>query len=400
MPAFETTNGHPENETIRVLIVEDDEDDYVLTTSLLAEIGADRFEIEWISTYDAALEKVAGSEHDVWLLDYRLGAHNGLDLLRAAQAGGFGVPIILLTGQGDHEIDVEAMKAGAADFLVKGQINAANLERSIRYAIQKRQMEDERAKTIRHQEARIQAEAANRAKDEFLAMVSHELRSPLNAMLGWVGILRVNKDKSDVLSRALDAIDRSARVQAKLINDLLDITRIANGSLWVEKVPTPLVAVIESSIDEAYPAATSKGVDLQISLDRSIGTIAGDPSRLQQVFNNLILNAIKFTPAGGKVTVKAEAVGSAARVTVTDTGKGISEEFLPFVFDRYRQSSEENRGQTGLGLGLAIARHIAELHGGSITAQSPGEGKGATFTVELPLETAAVISHDAATSAA
>lgn len=372
---------------INVLLVEDDEDDFILTSSLLDEIRTDRFEPVWAKTYDEALDKISSAPFDVCLLDYRLGARNGLDLLRETRDRGFDSPIILLTGQGDQEIDIQAMKAGAADYLVKAQINAANLERSIRYAIQKKQMEDERIKRIREQVARSQAEAANKAKDNFLAMVSHELRTPLNAMLGWVGILRSNKGNEDVYARAIDAIERSAKTQNRLVNDLLDISRIVSGNLSIEKQPVHLASVIEPVLDAAFPIAREKSIDIDFNLEKSHKWVSGDPNRLQQVVTNLVQNAIKFTPEAGKVAVTLSYAGEMALITVVDSGKGIAADFLPFVFDRYRQSRDSSAGRVGvgLGLGLAIARHIVEIHGGRITAESEGEGRGATFSIFLPV---------------
>ena len=369
---------------IRVLLVEDDEDDYVLASSLLTEIHPDKFEPVWAKSYDEALSRISADRFDVCLLDYRLGSHNGLELLREARRLGFTGPLILLTGQSDQQLDFEAMRAGASDYLVKDQINAANLERSIRYSIQQKQMEAERIQRIREQEARTQAESANKAKDEFLAMVSHELRTPLNAMLGWVGILKANKGDEEVYARAVDAIERSAKTQNRLVNDLLDISRIASGNLWIDRQPVLLNSVIEPAVDEAFPSAKNKSITLDVQLDESVKWVHGDPNRLQQVVNNLLQNAIKFTPEGGRVTVRLAYLDGTAQLTVADTGKGIRSEFLPYVFDRYRQATSKERG-AGVGLGLAIARHIIELHSGSITAASEGDGLGSTFSVVLPV---------------
>lgn len=374
-----------DNNKIRVLLVEDDEDDYVLTTSLLDEIKTDEFEPVWAKTYEEALDAISANCFDVCLFDYRLGAHNGLELLRAARDGGYNCPSILLTGQGDHEVDIKAMKAGASDYLVKGQITPANLERSIRYAIQQKQMQDDRVDQIRDQLARTQAEAANKAKDDFLAMVSHELRTPLNAMLGWVGILRTNKGDENVYARAIDAIERSAKSQNRLVNDLLDISRIASGNLSIEKQPVHLMSMIEPLIEAVYPTAQSRSIEIDVELEKSAKWVHGDPNRLQQVVNNLIQNALKFTPEGGRVSVKLNYHNGIALITVSDTGKGIDPQFLPLVFERYRQGREAKDRRAGLGLGLTIARHIVEMHGGSITVESEGEDRGSTFTVILPI---------------
>lgn len=371
---------------VRVLLVEDDEDDYVLTSSLLSEINEDRFVLEWVTTYDAAMEMIARNLHDVCLLDYRLGRHNGLDLLRDARAYGYTSPIILLTGQGDHEIDVEAMKAGAADYLIKGQLNASLLERSIRYAMEQKRIEEERVQHIREQEARAQAEAANQAKDDFLAMVSHELRTPLNAMLGWVQLLRLRQGDEETLNRAIDAIERNANLQAQFVEDLLDITRIVNGNLRLEMRPLELASVIEPIIEETRSAADAKSIQLEAVLSQSGKKISGDPDRLRQIISNLLSNAVKFTLKGGRIKIQTDYTDTTAKIIISDTGKGISPDLLPHIFDRYRQASDATiKRQGGLGLGLAIAHNLVEMHGGKITAASAGENQGATFTVALPL---------------
>ncbi len=373
---------------VRVLLIEDDEDDYVFARDLLAEIGGDRFELEWAPTYERGLLRVLEAPFDVCLLDFRLGARTGLELLREARAGDSAspdstTPIILMTGQGDQEIDLEAMRSGAADYLVKGEIDAAGLERSIRYAVQHRRMEEERVRLVREQEARHLAEEANRAKDEFLAMVSHELRTPLNAMLGWVSLLNSGKLDAEAQARALEVIERNARAQAQLIDDLLDIARVVSGNLRLDLRPVDLAQVVEKALDAMHPAAEAKSIAVTADLDRPLEMAAGDPDRLLQVVSNLLSNAVKFTPGGGAVEVGLKGDGTEARITVRDSGDGISAAFLPHVFERFRQGGVRSQG--GLGLGLAIARHLVELHGGAIRVESPGEGRGTTFTVSLPL---------------
>lgn len=236
------------------------------------------------------------------------------------------------------------------------------------------------------QAMRAEAERANRMKDEFLATVSHELRTPLNAILGWATIIRRSKTDQTLLDRALETIERNARSQAQLIEDLLDVSRIISGKLCLDVKPTELMSIIKAAIDSVRPAAEAKGVKLQIVLDPSADSILGDAARLQQVVWNLVSNAIKFTPKGGLVQIKLDRTDSSAQITVSDTGQGISPKFLPYVFDRFQQAdSAKTRMHGGLGLGLAIARHIAEMHGGTIEAYSAGEGQGAAFTVKLPL---------------
>jgi PAS domain S-box-containing protein len=231
-----------------------------------------------------------------------------------------------------------------------------------------------------------EAQEANRAKDEFLATLSHELRTPLNAILGWTQILRAKRLDEVTTARAFEAIERNAKAQAELIEDMLDVSRIITGRLRLELQPVRLSEAVEGAIDSVRPAADAKGVRMECSLDSDVGSISGDPHRLQQIVWNLLSNAVKFTPAGGMVRVKLERAESDARLTVIDTGKGISPTFLPYVFDRFRQAETMvSRTASGLGLGLSIARHLVELHGGVIEASSEGEGRGATFTVTFPL---------------
>ncbi len=251
----------------------------------------------------------------------------------------------------------------------------------------RQQAEVEREQLLQaEQAARAKAEAANRVKDEFLATLSHELRTPLNSMLGWVQLLRTRRLNPATSARALETIERNARSQAQLIEDLLDISRVIRGKFQLNLSPCELVPVIEAAIDTVRPAAQSKAITLELVFPSPIGAVMGDPDRLQQVVWNLLANAIKFTPKGGQVEVRLEEVGTWVQIQVIDTGKGISAEFLPYVFERFLQAdSTTTRSYGGLGLGLGIVRYLVELHGGTVQADSPGEGQGATFTVSLPL---------------
>ncbi|MDQ3687975.1 MAG: PAS domain S-box protein [Acidobacteriota bacterium] len=235
-------------------------------------------------------------------------------------------------------------------------------------------------------QARKSAEEASRLKDEFLATVSHELRTPLTAVIGWTHILRAGQLDEAGAARALETVERNARAQNQLIEDLLDISRIITGKLRLDVRPIDPVGFLEAAIEAVHPAAEAKGVRLQKVLDTGTGAISGDADRLQQVVWNLLSNAIKFTPKGGRVQLRLERINSHVEIIVTDTGAGIKPEFLPFVFDRFRQADgSTTRAHGGLGLGLAIARNLVELHGGTVHADSHGEGRGATFTVTLPL---------------
>ncbi|MEA5504369.1 PAS domain-containing protein [Halotia wernerae UHCC 0503] len=249
----------------------------------------------------------------------------------------------------------------------------------------RKQLETERNQLLQlEQAARAEAEAANQTKDEFVAMVAHDLRSPLHAILGWTEMLQTRKLDAVTTARALETIERSAKSQAKLLEDLLNISRMLRGKLQLELSQVNLFNIVRIAIETAYPSANAKNVCLESILDESIPPITGDINRLLQVLGNLLSNAIKFTPPEGQVEVRLFRSGANAQITVTDTGIGIKSEFLPYVFERYRQGHSIQK-QGGLGLGLAIARHLIELHGGTIQATSPGEGQGATFTIKLPL---------------
>jgi PAS domain S-box-containing protein len=238
----------------------------------------------------------------------------------------------------------------------------------------------------RESTARANAEESNRLKDEFLATVSHELRTPLTAILGWSRMLEGEPLGSEMSVRAIETIKRNAKAQAQIIDDILDVSRIITGNLYLDLHPIELESVLEGSVNVVRPTADAKGIQIDLSFDQEPIAVLGDTNRLQQVFWNVLSNAVKFTPAGGKVTVQLRKTGSHVQVEVADTGPGISPEFLPYVFDRFRQAdSTSTRQHGGLGLGLAIARHLIEIHGGTIEVRSGGEGAGSTFTVRLPL---------------
>ena len=233
-------------------------------------------------------------------------------------------------------------------------------------------------------EAQARAEEANRSKDEFLAAVSHDLRTPLNAILGWTSVLRTPGATMGDLAEGMDAIERSAKSQSHLIEDLLDVSRIVGGRMRLSVRPVVLRDVVAAGVETVRAAADAKGVALETDLQH-VGIVSGDPERLQQVVWNLVSNAIKFTPAGGHVTVSLHSEGARAVLRVSDTGEGIDPEFAPHLFERFRQAQKASRRKGGLGLGLSIVRHLVEAHGGRVAAESESRGKGSVFTVELPL---------------
>jgi signal transduction histidine kinase/ActR/RegA family two-component response regulator len=254
------------------------------------------------------------------------------------------------------------------------------------YEVAQKAAEERKLLLERERAARAEAEHMGEMKDEFLATLSHELRTPLSAILGWSLVLRTRPMDPAGLQQAVETIERNARLQAQLIEDLLDMSRITSGKVRLDVQPVSPVTFIEAALDTVRPAADAKGIRLEKLLDPSAGPVSGDPSRLQQVMWNLLSNAIKFTERGGKVQVRLERVNSHIEICVADTGIGLKPEFLADVFERFRQvDATSTRRYGGLGLGLSIVRNLAELHGGTVRASSAGEGRGSTFIVHLPL---------------
>ncbi len=424
---------------IRLLIVDDSPEDRELYRRLLAQDREHAWEFLEAETGEEGLRLAHDRNPDCLLLDYRLPDVDGLEFLSRLQAERL-IPVIVLTGQGNEAVAVEAMKSGAQDYLLKGNVARDRLQQAVRNAIEKvalrrkveertaelaeanaalRRMyddlevlveqrtaelsvanqelkreirvrewaEQERARLlVLEQAARRQAEEANRTKDEFLATLSHELRTPLNAILGWVQVLRTGKLDPAAGAKALETIERNARSQAQLIADLLDVSRIITGKLRLDFKPVELRRIIDSALESVRPAADAKGILLDISIGPLASPVLGDADRLQQVIWNLLSNSIKFTSRGGRVEVRLREVGGNAVIRVNDSGIGIRPDFLPYVFDRFRQAEGSiTRTHGGLGLGLSIVRHLIELHGGTAEVESAGEGQGATFTVRLPL---------------
>lgn len=264
------------------------------------------------------------------------------------------------------------------------QLHTTALQQEI---AEREQAEAERAELlIREQAARAEAEQANRTKDEFLATLSHELRTPLTAILGWSHLIRTGKLEDAQLARALETIERNARSQSQLIDDLLDVSRIITGKLQIDPVQVDICSVMEAATEGVRPSCEAKSINLETVMDFEACRVSGDANRLQQIFWNLLSNAVKFTPEGGHVSVEVKRLPKNVRVSVSDTGIGIKPEFLPFIFDRFRQADgSTTRVHGGLGLGLSIVKHLVDIHGGSVKVESQGQDKGATFIVTLPL---------------
>ncbi|HXG54100.1 MAG TPA: response regulator [Vicinamibacterales bacterium] len=377
---------------LRILLVDDDGVDRLAVKRLLKQT---RFDIVADERSDraGALAAIGPEAYDCVLVDYNLPGTDGVEVLSELRAKGATVPVIALTGQGDEEVAVALMKAGAVDYLNKNSLTAERLEGSLRFALAMQRAEVERRELLeREQHARQEAQEANRTKDEFLATLSHELRTPLNAILGWSRLLSSGALDEETARRAVEIIDRNTRLQAQLIEDLLDISRIITGKLCLDLQVTPVGHIIERALESARSPADAKRVNIEHVLTGPHEAILCDPTRMQQVVWNLLTNAVKFTPEGGTVRVDARREGSTVVISVTDNGIGIAPDFLPHVFDRFRQEDgASTRQHGGLGLGLSIVRHVAELHGGSVEASSAGENCGAVFYVRMPVAPVSVV---------
>jgi signal transduction histidine kinase len=418
-----------ERPPIRLLLVEDNPGDARLVREHLADVvGREHFVLATAPTLAEAKTLAAGGPFDIVLLDLSLPDSAGLETLAHWRLAAPELPVIVLTGSDDEALAIAAVREGAQDYLVKGRIDGDVLTQAIRYAIERKHVQEvlehakadlerrveERTAELREinaqlqseiaertlaqqqaaallqseQAARVLVESANRSKDEFLAVLSHELRTPLNAILGWAEILRGGDSSAAEVQEGVEIIERNARAQARLVEDVLEVSRIICGKVRLTLAEVDLATIIDAAVTSARPAAAARGVHLRRTGTDAPIPISGDPDRLQQVVSNLLSNAIKFTPGGGSVEVATGRQEQAAVVRVQDTGIGIREDFLPLVFDRFQQSdASSTRNHSGLGLGLSITRHLVELHGGSIDAASDGEGQGAVFTVALPLST-------------
>jgi PAS domain S-box-containing protein len=519
---------------IRILLIDDDEDDYCLTRELLGEMTSGGFELDWVPEYEAALEAICRGTYDVCLLDYRLGPRTGLDLLREARQQGCSLPVILLTGQSEREIDFAAMEAGAADYLEKAKLSASQLDRAIRYTLLQKRHADELEKKVEARTSELaaantalQAEIATRRltedalresevrfrhladampqfvwviaadgtldyinrqwteytgltleqtrqrelvrqvihpqdiaainasaerarqqgtaykiefrlkrasdgayrwflgrgvpvkneereiikwygtstdiddqkrveerqreearrKDEFLASMAHELRNPLAPIRNALEIMRLAGDNLAALHKGRAMIERQVTHLVRLIDDLLDVSRISRGKIRLRVEKVDVAQVVHAAVETSRPLIDASQHHLTISLPAKPVVVEGDPTRLAQVLLNLLNNAAKYTDPGGKISVMAAQEGEEAVFRVRDNGIGITPEILPHIFGMFTQAGRsEDRSQGGLGIGLALARGLVQLHGGTIEAHSEGSGRGSEFVVRLPLQ--------------
>ena len=395
MHAFDVSSAAPSTaqpqsggSRARILLADDNADMREYVRRLLAE----RYEVHAVADGEAALHVARAQEVDLVLSDVMMPNLDGFGLLKALRSDERTktIPVILLSARAGEGSRVEGMVAGADDYLVK-PFSARELLARVEAHLNLQRVRKEAEQAVRdlmsqEQKARASAEVANRIKDDFLAMLSHELRTPLNAIVGWIHLLKKGQLSENDRARGIEAIDRNAAAQRAIIDELLDVSRIVTGKLKLETKPVDLAGVIDAAIDAVRPAAEARGIQIVRSIDRKAGLIIGEAVRLQQVIWNLLSNAVKFTPKQGRVDVHLRTAGKDLEVVVSDTGEGIDPEFLPFIFERFRQAdTSSKRAHGGLGLGLSIVRSLVEMHGGEILASSKGKGKGSKFTLKLPV---------------
>ena len=402
LEAPQVASANPAEEEARILVVDDEENLRITTAAILEKDG---YIVDVAASGDEAISLLKNVDYDLVLTDLHMEGGDGLSVLNQIRHQSPFTISVVLTGFASVESAIAALQEGAYDYLVK-PCDIDSMRHTIRRGVEHRRLmlAEQKARADLEQlnrelESRIEERTAelrilnedlaeaNRAKDVFLATLSHELRTPLTPVVGWIKLLRNGTLDANGVAQALDAIERNAWLQSRLIDDLLDTSRIATGKLHYEPHPTDLNATVKAAIDTVLVSAASKNIDLTFRLAPTPTVVMGEPVRLQQIVWNLVSNAIKFTEPGGRVSVHVESDGSEARVIVEDSGIGIDPGFLPHVFDRFRQADgSTSRMHGGLGLGLAIAHALTRMHGGKLEVESEGKGHGARFILHLKLE--------------
>jgi len=362
---------------LKILLVEDDEDDFLLFRDLLSEITSTKFAVDWVSSYEKGRESIKNVPYDVYVFDYRLGSHDGLELLRETLDRGCQRPVILLTGQDDHETDVRATEAGAADYLVKGRIDAEALERSIRYALEHSRV------LMELREARDAALTASRLKSAFIRNISHEVRTPLNVILGYSSVLadylEQNADESQ--KEALEAINRQGQRLVATMNGIMEIAKLEAGDFNLEPRKLMIDALVREQMEAFDRPAKDKGLILSLDNEEPLAEVQFDEHCLAQSMTNLLQNAIKFTERGGVMARLFRGADRRLRLAIHDTGIGIGDAFLSKVGEPFSQEqSGFTRHFEGCGLGLALTKRYLELNHADLSVESE-KGEGTTFTV-------------------
>lgn len=397
---------------VRVLLIEDGEDDYILTKELFDEFPKGAYTLDRVADYDSAVRAFIECHHDVYLIDYRLGKRNGLELIAEARRLGCTAPSIVLTGQREREIDLQAMQAGAVDYLVKDQLAADTLERAMRYALQRARLEEvirranqdleervkERTAELERVNETLQSEIAerkraeealreaDRMKDEFVAMLAHELHNPLAPLSAALQLFDPATSTPEQNAELRVMMLRQVQHLIRLIDDLLDVSRISRGKMTLRREAVDLNDVIDTALDLAGPLIQQARHRLELDLPDQPMLLDGDKARLAQVISNLLINAAKYTPPSGRIELSIHRLNSHALIRVRDNGVGIPPEMLTKVFDLFTQvDTSHTRSHGGLGIGLTLVKTLVEMHDGMIEARSEGAGFGSEFVVRLPL---------------
>jgi signal transduction histidine kinase len=374
------TVSESSSEPHTVLLIEDNEGDARLIREMIQEISGARFQLDCADALTPGLERLSRSGVDVVLLDLSLPESQGLDTFLRVHAHASTIPVVVLTGFKDEEMGNKAVQSGAQDYLIKGQVDSAMLGRALRYAIERARIEELLRQRVE------QLAVMDRRKDEFLATLAHELRNPLAPIRNSLHILRMSGGGGPAVDRVHEMMERQVNHMIRLVDDLMEVSRITRGKIELRKERIELAAILRSAVETSRPLIEAARHELAISLPAEPVMLDADPVRLSQVVANLLNNAAKYTEEGGQIRLTARREGEEVAVSVKDTGLGIPANMLPRIFDMFAQVDRTlNRSQGGLGIGLTLARTLVEMHGGRIEAHSEGVRQGSEFTLRLPI---------------
>lgn len=395
------------SKAIRLMLIDDDEEDFVLTRDLLDDIADVDFDLEWLPDADRAVDAICEARHDLYLVDYGLGSRDGLSVIREAVARGSTSPMILLTGLDERAIDLDAMRAGAADFLEKWRLNSTLLERSIRYSLQERRHAEELERRVQERTAELALandalRAVDRRKNEYLSTLAHELRNPLVPIRNALEIMRLDAQRPSgnpgVIENCRSMIERQVKHIVRLIDDLMVVARISRGLIQLKMESVPVDRLVATASENVRPFIAKARHELEVTIPEEVPVLRADAERLAQVLYNLLHNAAKYTRAGGHIRLDVARDEGGVAFRVIDDGPGIPEDMLEAVFDIFTQVKRDGDGEvaSGLGVGLWLVKRLVELHGGRVAARPGPAGRGSEFVVWIPSGHPAGAADDAA----